>query len=191
MASGEPAAFGALWRVPIAIVAAVVVVAGVWLLIVVLASYVPLPLPLTITDPIACQCMGGRFYSLLFNLGDRNVLISDAWRLFTSHPLFGAGLGFSEAGYRYPHNVPLELAAETGLVGALLLLAPLMVGWLRLARAGIRAASPAIASAIMIVVVYAVVANLSGDFPSARGLWVFGLVMLKLGLKADPAEVRG
>jgi hypothetical protein len=36
----------------------------------------------------------------------------------------------------------------------------------------------------MIVAVFLIVANLSGDIPSARGLWIFGIVALKLGIDA-------
>jgi hypothetical protein len=41
----------------------------------------------------------------------------------------------------------------------------------------------------MILLVYVVVANLSGDLGSERGLWVFGLIVLKLGWSAGSAEV--
>jgi hypothetical protein len=35
---------------------------------------------------------------------------------------------------------------------------------------------------MMIVAVFFAVANLSGDIPSDRGLWVFGILAFKLGL---------
>jgi hypothetical protein len=35
---------------------------------------------------------------------------------------------------------------------------------------------------MMIVTVFFIVANLSGDIPSDRGLWIFGILAFKLGL---------
>ena len=37
---------------------------------------------------------------------------------------------------------------------------------------------------MMIVTVFFTVSNLSGDIPSDRGLWVFGVLALKLGIDA-------
>jgi hypothetical protein len=34
------------------------------------------------------------------------------------------------------------------------------------------------------VAIFFVVANLSGDIPSNRGMWIFGIVALKLGIDA-------
>ena len=51
-------------------------------------------------------------------------------------------------------------------------------------RTGIQRASPAIASLIMVVAVFFIVANISGDIPSDRGMWIFGIVALKLGIDA-------
>ena len=153
-----------------------------------------LPVPDFIEDPKSCNCLMGRFMALLSTPGDRDQLLGTAWGMFVEHPVFGAGLG-SFVGrvttYSYPHNVPLEIAAETGLVGIAVLLGPLAVGIVRLAALGIRAASPAIASLLTIVVVFAVVSNLSGDLPSARAFWIFALVALKLGFApADSALER-
>ncbi len=194
VASGRAPAFGGYWRLPLTIGTIAVAVIGGWLLIILVSNIVPLPLPQAVTNPVKCDCMAGRFAVLLTNQGGRNELLVAAWGLFTNHPLLGAGLGafLGQAGseYAYPHNVPLEIASEMGVIGLLILLAPLVVGWVRLAVAGIRAGSPAVASAIMIVLVYLVVANLSGDLASERGFWIFGLVVLKLSLRPNPAEVH-
>ncbi len=42
-----------------------------------------------------------------------------AWEAFVAHPLAGAGLGSYEAmtGLNYPHNLILEILAETGVIG--------------------------------------------------------------------------
>jgi O-antigen ligase len=90
--------------------------------------------------------------------------------------------------YQYPHNVPLEVAAETGLIGFLLLFVPLLATWLALFWTGIQRASPAIAALLSFVAIFFVVANLSGDLPSNRGMWVFGIVALKLGIDAWQAR---
>jgi len=120
-------------------------------------------------------------------------MLEQGWAQFTSHPLIGAGIGsfVGLAAYNYPHNIELEIAGELGLVGVLILLVPLAAGWVRLAAVGVRTASPAIASVLVLVLMYAVVANLSGDLASQRGLWVFGLVVLKLGWRKNPLEAAG
>jgi O-antigen ligase len=116
------------------------------------------------------------------------------FELFGQDPLFGTGLG-SFAGavpmslspgnfYQYPHNVPLEVASETGLIGFFIIFAPLVAGWLWLLWAGIKRASPAVAGVMMIVTVFFTTANFSGDIPSDRGLWIFGILAFKLGIDA-------
>ncbi len=76
--------------------------------------------------------------------GDRKNMASDALRMWRDHPLLGVGLGDFETAYpRYQsfpsdlwidhaHNDYVEAAAETGLVGALLILSALAL-FLRLA----------------------------------------------------------
>lgn len=59
------------------------------------------------------------------------LIMKKAWALFTSHPLFGAGLGvfIQEWIGPYPliiHSTPLWLLAEFGLVGALVFFAPIL-----------------------------------------------------------------
>ena len=125
-----------------------------------------------------------------------DLLIFRGLHLVEESPIIGTGLG-SFAGvipdylnptqlYDYPHNVPLEIAAETGLVGFALLLVPLLVGWALLLWRGISLASPAIAAVMMLGTIFFVVANLSGDIPSERGMWIFGIVALKLALDHTP-----
>jgi len=139
-----------------------------------------------------CNCITDRLISLEGNAGDRDTMLYRGFELLTQEPLLGTGLG-SFAGvipnsgskgnfYQYPHNVPLEVASETGLIGFILIFLPLVGGWLALLWGGIQRGSPAIAGVMMIVAVFFTVANLSGDIPSDRGLWVFGILALKLGL---------
>lgn len=174
------------------------------------SRYVALPLVLialtgasigfTYVARVPCNCVTERIVSLESNgAGDRDKLLGRGFSLFGQNPVLGTGLG-SFAGvlpntstigsviggvYQYPHNVPLEVAAETGLIGFLLMIVPLLATWLALFWAGIKRASPAIAAVMMFVTIFFVVANLSGDIPSDRGMWIFGIVALKLGIDAS------
>ena len=151
----------------------------------------------------ACQCVTDRIISLQMSAGDRDQLIAHGVQLFLHNPVLGAGLG-SFAGaipnslapgesYQYPHNVPLEIAAEMGLVGLAIMMAPLLAGWSALLWTGMKRMSAPVAAVLMVVAVFFTVANVSGDIPSDRGLWIFGIVALKLGIDAWPkraAETR-
>ena len=140
----------------------------------------------------SCHCVTDRIVSLETNAGDRDKLLAHGMQLSLSNPILGAGLG-SFAGavpdslhpghfYQYPHNVPLEIASETGIVGALLILFPLLLGWAALFWHGVKLASAPIASTLMLLAIFFTVANVSGDIPSERGLWIFGIVAFKLGV---------
>jgi O-antigen/teichoic acid export membrane protein len=146
-----------------------------------------------------CNCITDRLISLEGNPGDRDKMLYRGFQLLLQDPVLGTGLG-SFAGavpmslspgnfYQYPHNVPLEVASETGLIGFLLIFVPLVAGWLSLLRSGIQRASPAVAGVMMIVTVFFTVSNLSGDIPSDRGLWVFGILAFKLGIDASGLRV--
>ena len=166
--------------------------------------YIALPLALVLVTAGAiaftynpnklCHCVTDRIIALQSGPGDRDTLLLRGLTMVEQNPILGAGPGaFSGVVadsenkgnyYQYPHNVPLEIAAETGLVGFVLLIVPLLLTWLALVRTGIQRASPAIASLIMVVAVFFIVANISGDIPSDRGMWIFGIVALKLGIDA-------
>src|SRR5213079_207481 len=133
-----------------------------------------------------CYCVTYRLISLESNAGDRDKLLYRGFQLLAQDPILGSGLG-SFAGaiqdslspghfYQYPHNVPLEIASETGIVGALLILFPLLLGWAALFWHGVKLASAPIASTLMLLAIFFTVANVSGDIPSERGLWIFGIV---------------
>jgi hypothetical protein len=157
----------------------------------------------TYVGHLPCNCVTERIVSLEVNgAGDRDKLLAHGFALLGQSPVLGTGVG-SFAGvipntstigttiggvYQYPHNVPLEVAAETGLIGFLLLFVPLLATWLALFWTGIQRASPAIAALMSFVTIFFVVANLSGDLPSNRGMWVFGIVALKLGIDAWQAR---
>ena len=140
----------------------------------------------------SCHCVTDRIVSLETSAGDRDKLLLRGVHLFLQSPLVGTGLG-SFAGsvsdslhpgtyYQYPHNVMLEAAAETGIVGFLLLFVPLLAGWAVLFWNGLRQRSGAVAALLAVTAVFFTVASVSGDIPSDRGLWIFGIVAFRLGL---------
>ncbi len=141
-----------------------------------------------------CNCVTDRIASLQTSAGDRDKLLARGVKLFVQSPLLGTGLGSfsgvvpdsSKQGdfYQYPHDVPLEIAAETGLVGLAIMILPLVVSWALLMWNGINRMSAPVAAVLMVVAVFFTVANISGDIPSDRGLWIFGIVALKLGIDA-------
>lgn len=85
---------------------------------------------------------------------ERKLLMSVAWVMFAANPVFGVGAGNYTARYddyvaavssearqyaepsdlHYPHNLALEVAAESGLVGLLLLGAAFLIAWRSLRR---------------------------------------------------------
>jgi O-antigen ligase len=142
--------------------------------------------------PSVCHCVTDRIISLETSAGDRDKMLVHGFQLFGQNPILGTGPGSFAASvpdsihpgtfYQYPHNVLLEAAAETGLIGFVLLFAPLVAGWALLFWHGVRRASAPIVTVLAITAVFFVVANVSGDIPSARGLWIFGAVAFKLGI---------
>ncbi|TMD96684.1 MAG: lipopolysaccharide biosynthesis protein [Chloroflexi bacterium] len=175
--------------------------------------YVILPLVLVALTVVAigvtynpsnpCHCVTDRLIVLEVNAGDRDKLLHKGLTLVVESPLLGTGVGSFDGlvadtetighVYQYPHNVPLEVAAETGLIGFLLIIVPLLVGWVAFFWSGIKRASPAVAGITMILAIFFVVANLSGDIPSDRGMWIFGIVAFKLGMdgwQTQLAEAR-
>jgi len=137
-----------------------------------------------VTNP--CHCVTYRIIDFATGgTGGRLDLVKQGASLFLHHSIFGGGLGSFVglvSGYQYPHNVALEIGGELGIVGLLLIFVPLAWGWLRLALQGMRTADAAIATLLGIVLAYFVIANFSGDIPSNRGLWIFGIVAMKFGL---------
>ncbi|HVS33088.1 MAG TPA: O-antigen ligase family protein [Thermoanaerobaculia bacterium] len=88
------------------------------------------------------------------SLDKRRLLLEAGWRMFTDHPFLGVGAGnfgshypgyanlvgwtgldYTPAGVRqYPHNLYLEMAVETGLLGLLAFLAAMTVALVTLYR---------------------------------------------------------
>lgn len=89
------------------------------------------------------------------SFGERALLMRTAWLIFLDHPLTGVGVGNYTAYFdeyvdrtgsafrqyegvgdrRYPHNLYLEVAAETGVLGVAALAAMLLACFVSLARA--------------------------------------------------------
>ncbi|MCW8138128.1 MAG: O-antigen ligase family protein [Planctomycetota bacterium] len=118
------------------------------------------------------------------NTGDREIYFRLAFDLLQGAPLQGVGLaGYPVmTGVPYPHNLPLEVASEAGLVGLALLLG---VGalWAALLLA-LRPVDPV---AISVWVVLFGSAQLSGDLYDSRGLLTWGLIAVAGGLSRPAA----
>lgn len=117
--------------------------------------------------------------------GLRDVYFELALEVFSSAPLKGAGLAAYPAltDAPYPHNLPLEVACEGGLVGVGLLLASTLL-WAQL----IWRLRPIDATTCSVMVVLAGSAQLSGDLYDSRGLVSWGLVALAAGLGREPDQ---
>lgn len=134
--------------------------------------------------PNPCQCVTYRVAEVFSDPGGHDVLVKDGLGMFAKHPLVGGGLGSfvgQVKGYQYPHNILLEVGAELGLVGLVILFLPLLAAGVRLIRNACVGQDPALTSVLALALCYFVVANLSGDVPSARAFWIFAIVALKLG----------
>jgi O-antigen ligase len=119
----------------------------------------------------------------------RSQLWSEAWGLFTSHPLFGAGTGsfFGFDGLnQYPHNLFLEVAAELGLVGLVLLVVFLASSWFGVVRAARRFGLPGRPEVALVASLFTaalVNAMFSGDITTNGGLWLAAGLVLGLRLR--------
>lgn len=132
-----------------------------------------------------------RYWSLLVDrlyYSGRDVYYAFSVRLFTEHPLFGAGLaGFSgNFEHNYPHNLILELLGEGGLVWALAILVPLA----GLVAATVRHWRFMDQRTMAALVVYGVASQFSGDLFDSRPIFFFAIIMAA-GAARRAAEARG
>lgn len=107
-------------------------------------------------------------------------MMLQALNVLAHHPLFGAGadgfrltLAYGEteaATYTYPHNLLLDVAARTGLIGILLFVVSVMAMMAVLVRA--IASSPAVVFLCGIPLIYALASFTGGDMYDARPIWV-------------------
>lgn len=127
-----------------------------------------------------------------------------ALHIFKEHPLLGVGTAgytrahtvtYKFAEIHYPHNIVLEMAADHGVIGLVLLL-----GFLgSIGRAFIVAASnhkqtaredPIFSFAAMTLIFAFLNAQLSGDVPSNSSLWLAGGLIYGLALEPSMGKVE-
>lgn len=110
----------------------------------------------------------------------RLAVMRDAWQLFVTRPFLGWGTGAVSAfgagrEQLYPHNILLELAAETGLVGvSLYLILFAMVFYRLLKKIGSTSHQQPIWMALMAMLLFTLLnAMVSGDLNANRDLFLF------------------
>ncbi len=130
-----------------------------------------------------------------YDLRTRLYLLEQSWAMFTSHPVLGAGFGefawnifdrgADPRGPSWPvaahaHNTLFELLAETGLLGTLCVVLPLVV-WLR----AFRWSTPGLEGAWIMAVLAIQALHSALEFP----LWhanFLGLTAFLMGAAAQP-----
>lgn len=122
----------------------------------------------------------------------RLLVMDVAWRLFMTHPIFGRGVGSVSAfgvgrDLIYPHNILLELGAETGLVGLGLFLSLMsMVLWRLLTRLHHETNQEAIWPILFATLLFTLSnAMVSGDLNDGRDMWMLA------GIAIAATELRG
>lgn len=132
----------------------------------------------------------------------RDQLWAAAWDTFAAHPFFGSGTGsFATHGRRtvcpgpgcgdkYPHNVVLEVAAELGFVGVVLMIAVIVSAGAAVLRVrglgGRRAEYAPILFALFVAAT--TTAMLTGDISGDGGIWLQGGIALGLALGAPVTQ---
>lgn len=156
---------------------------------------------------VADRYEGGQLYGLIekrfieqtFEQGyasDRNTISGDALRIFTEHPILGAGIdgyyALQGAGtaFEYPHNLLLASAAEGGIIGATLLIAAVFA----FVRTAMKRGSlpPMVLAALMSGGIMLVAGMFSGDYYDSRFMWMFLALAAventrRLAARPDPA----
>lgn len=122
----------------------------------------------------------------------RLLVMEVAWHLFTSSPIVGRGTGSVSAfgaGQEqvYPHNILLELAAETGLLGLGLFLGVVeMVLWRLLASLSKESGQEPLLLTLLTMLVFTLLnAMVSGDLNDGRTMWLFA------GIAIATTEIEG
>lgn len=122
----------------------------------------------------------------------RLMVMEVAWHLFTTSPIVGRGTGSVSAfgaGQEqiYPHNILLELAAETGVLGLALYLGLVgMVLWRLLSRLGTESGQESLWLTLLAMLLFMLSnAMVSGDLSDNRDLWMFA------GVSIAATEIEG
>lgn len=143
----------------------------------------------------AREVIDHRFFKLTLQEGyasDRDVLALQAWALFREAPVAGQGHGsfFLHTGRDYPHNIFLELACETGLVGVALFVAAVTsifaLQW--------KARRDPSRDLLALWVLYLVAAQFSGDLFDSRAVFVLPVLLrerARVHLEAPPPSAPG
>ena len=139
------------------------------------------------------NCVNGYFV----DRSSRLVFAAHALAGIAAKPFWGHGLstfelhmpnpisGVAEV-YRYPHNVVLEVAFESGLAGGgLLILALAMLFWTAARSAQHEPAGMYLLGAMGFILLSALV---SGDFYDSRLLWLLGFALLALTSRRAPGQ---
>lgn len=109
----------------------------------------------------------------------RSELYDVAWEMFESHPVLGVGVGgyfalfgsSTASGVEYAHNIVLQVLAETGLIGLIVVLLPVAI---ILVRAVIRRPKSVEAiGALGLVLVIVISSMFSGGYYDFRYAWLF------------------
>lgn len=107
-------------------------------------------------------------------IGSRGTLFKLAIKEFQKSPITGMGpMGYTVKYGMYPHNIPLELLCETGLVGFVLLMLLILWAVMNLLRFGWK--QKYVRYFFLFLIAYAVQANISGN------LWYFSPLLCALG----------
>ena len=104
----------------------------------------------------------------------RGTLFKLAIKEFQKSPITGMGpMGYTVKYGMYPHNIPLELLCETGLVGFVLLMLLILWAVINLLRFGWK--KKYVRYFFLFLIAYVVQANISGN------LWYFSPLLCALG----------
>lgn len=129
-----------------------------------------------------------------------------AWRIFLDHPLTGAGLGeFAGAAFAAgmppfmayygdvwtsPHNLVLQMLAETGFIGAFAACSVLVLWWWRMLRERIPSRAAATGFLVAAVGIETIQSLLEYPFWNAHFLALAALLM-GVGIRPSPARGSG
>jgi len=167
------------------------------------AAVVGVVLFLTVPD----SDLADRYLSLVTPGADvtivqRSLLVSASIGTFVAAPLVGGGLGSfvyaftpSALPATYAHNILLELLGETGLLGSVAVLAPLVViAWMAV-RQLLRGPDPELAGFLALFASMFAAAQLSGDLQINRHLFFFAgalwpMVVSPSAVRAGATAVR-
>lgn len=117
-------------------------------------------------------------------IASRGTLYKLAFKEFQKSPLTGMGpMGYTVKYGMYPHNVPLELLCETGLLGFIPLMALIIWAVVQMAKAGWTKTH--VRYLLLFFIAYAICANISG------ALWYCSAMMCALGYGLTLPSIKG